>query len=203
MPKIREFRAQASSSSLLTTRLLHAKTQHGRPAFNFMALRRVSMSFEDFEGERNIRYLLQNAKLLEKLDLSNYGGRSLGGLLTLSAHTLKILDLYVPLCRDSVFLGGICEELEAWAGHDMLEALSIEASVTRHDTEDFIASIFQKVVSVLVKPGWSSLRQVPLYTQSSALTAQSYSWRNNLYSINISVAFRNSSLAFNYSTYFL
>ena len=202
MPKIREFRA--SSSSLLTTRLLHAKTQDGRPAFNFMALRRVSMSFEDFEGERNIRYLLQNAKLLEKLDLSSYGGRSLVGLLTLSAHTLKILDLYVPLCRDSVFLGGICEELEAWAGHDMLEALSIEVIVTRLDTEDFIASIFQKVENVLVKPGWPSLRQVTfIHPVKRSNGPKLLKAQQSLLDKYLSRLSKLESVAFNYSIYFV
>ena len=61
MPKIREFRT--SESSLLTTKLLHAKTQDGRPAFNFTDLRRLSMSFIRREDERNIRYLLQNAQV--------------------------------------------------------------------------------------------------------------------------------------------
>ena len=65
MPKIREF--QTSASPLLTTKLLHAKKQDGRPAFNFTDLRRLSTSLED---ERNLRYLLQNAPVLEKLHLS-------------------------------------------------------------------------------------------------------------------------------------
>jgi hypothetical protein len=73
MPKIREL--HTSGSALLTTKLLHAKRQDGRPAFNFMDLRRLSICFDD---ERNIRYLLQNAKLLEELHLSvkfgSYGG---------------------------------------------------------------------------------------------------------------------------------
>ena len=34
-----------------------------------MDLRRFATSFREFEVEQNIRYLLQNAKLLEKLEL--------------------------------------------------------------------------------------------------------------------------------------
>ena len=49
------------------------------------------MSFDVFEDERNIRYLLQNAKLLEKFDLSVFGARSLVGILSLSPRTLKVL----------------------------------------------------------------------------------------------------------------
>jgi hypothetical protein len=67
MPKIREF--HTSGSTLLTTKLLHAKGLDGRPAFNFMDLRRVSF-FCHPEDEQNLRYLLQNAKVLEKLDLT-------------------------------------------------------------------------------------------------------------------------------------
>jgi hypothetical protein len=47
------------------------------------------------------------------------------------------------------------------AGHNsMLEALSFDVRVDGHETEDFIGSIIQKVEKVLVKPGWSALRQV-------------------------------------------
>ena len=67
MPKIREF--HTSGSSVLTRELLIANKQDGQPAFNLMNLRRLSMTFTRIgvEDEQNIRYLLQNAKLLEKL----------------------------------------------------------------------------------------------------------------------------------------
>ena len=44
-----------------------------------MDLRRFATSFREFEDEQNIRYLLQNAKLLEKLELLAGSGRSLAG----------------------------------------------------------------------------------------------------------------------------
>ena len=44
MPQIREF--HTSGSSLSTTKLLHAKMQDGRPAFNFMDLRRLWIFFD-------------------------------------------------------------------------------------------------------------------------------------------------------------
>ena len=152
-PKIREF--HALGSTLLTTKLLNAKTQDGRPAFNFTDLRRLSTCFED---EWNLRYLLQNTKLLEKLHLSVGRDRSLVGLhdtLFPIARNLKVLDLtlFLPLT-------GLCEELEAMAGHNMLEALSFEVDVDGHETEDFIGSIIQNVEKVLVKPGWPALRHV-------------------------------------------
>ena len=164
MPKIREL--NISSSSHLTTKLLHAKMPDGRPAFNFMDLRRLSISSYQYEDERNIGYLLQNAKLLEELDIEVDHGRSLVGLLSLSARTLKTLYLWTTLSWDkSVFLGGICEELEAMAGHNMLEALTFQIRVVERDTEEFIGSIIQKVENVLVKPGWSMLRQVSFELQ--------------------------------------
>jgi hypothetical protein len=155
MPKIREF--QTLYSSLSTTKLLYAKTQDGRPAFNFMDLRRLSMNFNYHGDERNIRYLLQNAKLLEELHLSVAHDQNLVELLPPSARTLKVLSLTVFL--DSVHLW-ICEVLEAMAGHNMLEALSFEVHVGGLGTEDSIGSIIQNVATVLVKPGWSALRQV-------------------------------------------
>jgi hypothetical protein len=78
------------------------------------------------------------------------------------AWTLKVLDLTVSFYESSVRLplAGICEELEAMAGHNMLEALSFYVRVNGHEPEDFIGSRIQKVERVLVKPGWSALRQV-------------------------------------------
>jgi hypothetical protein len=166
LPKIREF--NTSESELLTTKLFHAKRQDGRPAFNFMDLKRLSMSFTWSEDEQ---YVLQNAKLLEELHLSIGRGpnSSLVGLHDIFSPTLKVLDLTVDLYDNSpVFLplqvGGLCEELEALAGYNMLEALSFEVQleVDGLETEDFIGSIIQKVEGVLVKPGWSALRQVSL-----------------------------------------
>jgi hypothetical protein len=159
MPKIREF--NTSRSDLLMTKLLHAKSQDGRPAFNFTDLRRLSMYLTRYD-ERNIRYLLQNAKSLEKLHLSVNRRQSLVGLLSTGARTLKSLDLTVFLCDVSVHqpLAGLCEELEAMAGHNMLEALSLKVIVDVHDSEDFIGPIIQDVEKELVKPWWSALRQV-------------------------------------------
>jgi hypothetical protein len=170
IPEIHEF--HTSHCSRMTMKLLHAKRQDGRPAFNFMDLRRLSMSFTSsmsrLEDEENIRYLLQNAKLLEKIRLSvgsGWGVFKLVGLhdmLSPSARTLKVLDLTVPLHEDidDHPLGGVGEELEAMAGHNTLETLSIEVVIYRPETEGIIGSIIQKVAKVLVKPGWSALRQV-------------------------------------------
>ena len=161
MPKIREF--HTSSSSLLMTKLFHARTYDGRPAFNFMDLRRVSMSLDVFDDGRNTRYLLQNAKLLENFDFSVFGARNLVGILSLSPRTLKVLNLKVALHNwGSTLLGGLYEELEALAGHNMLEALSFAFHLDGDETEDFIRSIIQKVEKVLVKhaSGWSVLKQV-------------------------------------------
>ena len=163
MPKIREL--HTSNSSLMTTKLLHAKRQDGRLAFNFADLRRLSTCLED---KQNVRYLLQNAKVLERLDLTVRYGQSLVGLHNIlfpSAHTLKVLDLTGFLLgpRNVSFhqpFAGLCEELEAMAGHNMLETLSFEVYVGFRDAEDSMGYIIQSVEKVLVKPGWSALRQV-------------------------------------------
>ena len=157
--KIREF--HTSDSSRLTTKLLYGKMQDGRPAFNFMDLRRLSVHLT-IEDEPNIQYLLQNAKLLEELHLSvvfGHGLKRLRDALSYSARTLKVLGLSVSFYD---LLGGLCEELEAMTGHNRLEALSFEVYVKANVAADFIGSSIQKVEKVLVKPGWSSLRQVSI-----------------------------------------
>ena len=166
MPKIREF--CTSESTVLTKKLLLAETQDGRPAFNFMDLRRLSISLMRSEDEQNLRYLLQNAKLLEKLHLTVDLGQRLVGLRDIlfpRARTLKILDFTVSLYGETsdllpLPLAGLCDELEAMAGHNTLEALSFEVNVDGHETEKFIGCTIQNVEKVLVKPGWSALRQV-------------------------------------------
>ena len=77
-------------------------------------------------------YVLQNGKFLEKLHLSVDFLRSVVGLLSRSARTLKVLGLTV-LYRSSV-CSGVCEELEAMAGHNMQEALSFEVKVVGQET---------------------------------------------------------------------
>ena len=160
MPKLREFRT--SGSSLLTRKLLHAKMQDGRPAFNLMNLRRLLL-YDQFEDEWNIQYLLQNANLLEELRLPDGLGQGIVGLhdiLSLTACTLKVLHLTMPFhSYVSVSLPiRLCEELEAMAGHNVLEALTFEIGTTY--AEECIGNIIQKVGEVLVKPGWSDLRHV-------------------------------------------
>ena len=159
MPKLREF--HTSKSSLLLTKLLNAKMQDGRPAFNFKNLRRLSLSSDGFKDEWNNRFLLQNVKLLEKLRFSFGDDGHLVGLhdlLSPSARTLKVLDLTV-LFFDGI-LSELCAELEAMTGHYMLEALSFEINIDNHDTENCIRSIIEEVEKILVKPGWSALRHV-------------------------------------------
>jgi hypothetical protein len=170
MPKIREF--NTSWSTRLTTKLIHSKMQDEQPAFNFVDLRKLSMSFTQVEDEQNVRYFLQNAKLLEELHLSVEGfDWSLVGLhdiLSPTERTLKSLDLTLSFLDNSPIPephGGLCEELEAMAGHNMLEALSLEFElyhdgIEPEDFENFIGSIFQNVERVLVLPGWSALRYV-------------------------------------------
>ena len=71
-----------------------------------MDLRRFSISFTRFEDEQNVRYVLQNAKLLERLHLSvdSNLGFKLVGLLSPSTPTLKVLDLTVFLYHLSLSL---------------------------------------------------------------------------------------------------
>ena len=83
------------------------------------------------------------------------------GLYDILFSTLKGLDLTV-LYDFSVPLPptGLNEELEAMAGHNMLEVLSFEVQVDGDETVDSIGSILQKAEEALLKPGWSVLRRV-------------------------------------------
>ena len=58
------------------------------------------------------------------------------------------------------FVPPLSEELEAMAGHNILEALSLEVLQLSKIQWTCIGSILQKVENVLAKPGWSALRQV-------------------------------------------
>ena len=205
-PKIREFQTELSFESMKT--LLHAKRQDGQPAFDFMDLRRLSMFFARSEDYQNLRYLLQNAKLFEELHLEFGGGYSasllgLDEILSASARTLKVLDLTVLF--SSYLLVGLCEKLEAMAGHDTLEALSFEFVLEHHEREDSIGTIVQEVETLLVKPGWSALRQVSIKF-SIALACGSREYRAELVEtlqclpdIYLSRLSNLESVAFNYS----
>ena len=160
VPKIHEF--HITESYLLTSKLLLAKWPDGRPAFNFVDLRRLSMSVARIEDEQSIRYLLQNAKSLEKLHLSVEIVVGLHDILFPSARTLKVLDLklYLDDDPDCVPLAWLCEELEAMVGHNVLEVLSFEVQVDDDDAEDIIGCMMQKMEEIMIKPGWSALRQI-------------------------------------------
>ena len=203
MPKIREF--HTSNSYLSMTKLLHAKMQDGRPAFNFMDLRRLWFLMRS-EDEQNFRYLLQNAKLLEKLHLSVVSGERLVGLhdiLSPISRTLKDLSFLLSTDGSAPLpaLTGLCEGLEVMAGHYVLEVLSIIFVIGEDDALDSVGSDFQKVEKALVKPGWSALRKVSFKVLCP-------SWRNSpkffealqsLPDIYLTHLSKLESVSFNYS----
>ena len=162
-PKIYVF--HASQSTKLTTKLLYAKGQDGRPAFSFTDLKQLSMSVDQPEDKRNFQYLLQNAKLLEKVHLSGVGWGVLHDILSPIACTLKVLDLTNSLrLEDGIML---CKDLKRMVGHySMLKALSFKFRISFHVEEETenpsgtTGAILQNLGEVLVKPGWSGLRQV-------------------------------------------
>ena len=209
MPKIREF--YTLHSPQMTTKLLHATKQDGQPAFNFMDLRRLFTCLHS-EDKQNIRYITQNAKLLEKLQLTVGCGESLLGLrdlLSPCTRTLKVFDLTVPIFFDEP-LKGVCEELEALAGNNILEALSFEIEVCAvyKEIDHALGSAMQNVEKVLVKPGWSALRQVsfkvpvvcclPCLVQDSAGLSEALQSLPDKYLSHLP---KLESVVFNYSFY--
>ena len=207
MPKIRELHTW--DACLLTKKLLDVKGRGGRPIFNLMDLRQLSISFFYYEDKRNIQCLLENAKLLERLHVSVKFGQSLVGVLSTRACTLKVLDLTVPIYRYRLpSLAGLCEELEAMAGRNTLEALSFEVLVDSHHdevhhTEDSIGSKIQQVENVLVKPGWSALRQVSfkLPVKDRGGCAELTEALQSLPDTYLRHLSKLESVAFNYSAY--
>ena len=207
LPKIREL--HTSNSYQLTKKLFDVKGQDGRPVFNFMDLRQLSMSLTLLNKEPNIRRLLQNAKLFERLHLSVDIGQSLVGVLSTNSRTLKVLDLTaVPVYQYHGVppLAGLCEELEVMEGHNTLEALrvSFDVLVDSNHREDWVGSTIQEVENVLVKPGWSALRQVsfklPIRDQGrgSAELTEALQYLPDKYLSRLS---KLESVAFNYSAY--
>ena len=205
MPKIREL--HTSGSHQLMMNWLVTEGQDGQPVFNFMYLRHLSMSIISFEDKRSIKCLLQNAKLLERFHLSVESGRSLGGVLSTCTPTLKVLELSVSLYHYGVPRPiGLCEDLEVMAGHNTLEALffeaSIESAVDVRRKLDFIGSTIEKVESVLVKPGWSALRQfsIKLLVESRGESEEISEALQSLPDIYLSHLPQLESITFNYST---
>jgi hypothetical protein len=130
-------------------------------------------------------------------------------ILSLSAGTLKVLDLTAPLFDNPILLpggfGGLCEELEAMAGHNMLEALSLEVEVDGEEMDDVIGYTFQSVEKALVKSGWSALRQVSFKVSIEECVG---SWQYGLYEDlqslpdeYLSHLPKLESVAFNFSAY--
>ena len=166
-PKIRVL--HISESFETTMKLVLAKTPDGRPAFKFVDLRQLSIAFTQIEDKRFFQHFLQNAMFLHKLELSLATDQNLVGLhhvLFLRARTLKIFQLSINLQTsgpDVLPLGGLCGELEAMAGRNMLESLSFDVLVELRHTEDFIGPIIQGIETALVKPGcWPALKEVNL-----------------------------------------
>ena len=89
----------------------------------------------------------------------------------------------------------------------MLESLSIEVHISGHETEDFIGSTIQKVEKILVKPGWSALRQVSLEVSIACCfisredSAKLYEALQSLPVKYLSQLSKLESIAFNYSAH--
>jgi hypothetical protein len=65
------------------------------------------------------------------------------------------------------------------AGHNILEALSFEFHVDAHETEDSVGPDIQRVEKVLLKPGWSALRQVSFKIKITSC----WGYRTELYNV--------------------
>ena len=203
MPKLREFHTSYSPGP--TTLLLRAKRQDGQPAFNITNLRRLSSCLGD---KQNLRYLLQNAKLLERLHLTVGVNQSLEGLLSesSSARTLKVLGFSVLILFSSYFpqpLEGVFEELEALAGNNVLEAISFEIDVYGNEAEDAIGSLIQNVKKLVATPGWPALRQVSFEVRICvvAVGAELSEALQSLFDRYSSHSSKLESVAFNFSAY--
>ena len=83
----------------------------------------------------------------------------------------------------------------------MLEAITLGIHVAGHETEDFIGSIIQTMEKILVKPGWSTLRQVSFtllipYDESSTELFMLLQFLPDRYLSHLP---KIESIAFNYS----
>jgi hypothetical protein len=149
-------------------KLLHARLQDGQPAFRFIHLRRLSISVLRKEDRWAFGQLVLNARFLQKLELSlgiNECSVGLHRLLSPRARTLKYLEVSLHVHTggpERLPLGGLCRELEAMAGNNILEALCFVIYIEVDDTEETIGPTIQNLETALLKPGWSTLRRVSI-----------------------------------------
>ena len=118
-------------------------------------------------------------------------------ILSPRARTLKVLDFTVSFNEfpDLPLPLRLCDELEAMARHNILEALSFEVDVDSdgYKTEKLIGSKIQNAVKVPVKLGWSAFVTTGSFKDSIAWrTAKSCPRRRySLYPINILVTLKS------------
>jgi hypothetical protein len=161
--------------------LAQKKAKKGKRPDLKALLRRLTICHRN---EQNIRYLLRNAKSLEKFYLlsveCDQSFEGLHDILSARAGSLKSFDLTLALCEEydgsiNLPFEALCEELEAMAGHYVLEALSFEVHVIRNESAGDIGSMIQSVEKVLVKRGWSSLREVTFKVPVTCCLVEGYS----------------------------
>ena len=143
--------------------------------------------------------------MLFRSDLSVSCAQSLVGILSLSPRNLKVLDLTVALHYGEGALEGFCEELEALAGHNTLKALFLTLHLCDNvdEIEYHIGPIMQDVENVLVKPGWSALKQVSFKVTMASWenrAAELYEALQSLPDEYLSHLSKLESVAFNFST---
>ena len=92
------------------------------------------------------------------------------------------------------------------AGHNMLEALSLEVKVHFHVplVSSFVGPMIEEVEKVLVKPGWSALKKVSIKVSIKCCPESTTKVSEALQSLldkSLGHLSKLESVAFNYSAY--
>ena len=153
---IREFRN--SETTVLTTKFIHDKTEHGRLAFNFMDIRRLFDIFRPVGIWTESLVLIAECQVTWKTSVelwSEFRG-TLWYSFSSRTHVQSPWFRSIVIWRSPglslpLLLVGLYNELQAMAGHNILEALSFEVNVDGCETEN--SSILHNVENSLVKPG--------------------------------------------------
>ena len=78
----------------------------------------------------------------------------------ISANARNLRALHVETSFKENLMIGLCEELKALAGNQVLWVLSISVDMDICESKALIEDVFRRLEEVLMDPGWSTLVQV-------------------------------------------
>ncbi|KAF8808939.1 hypothetical protein BYT27DRAFT_7188471 [Phlegmacium glaucopus] len=165
-PRILHFRNDSSQTAV--GRLLQARWRDGRSVLDFTHLKRLFLDFDMFEDVQVTQELFENVKHLEELLINvQVNTQSLAGLsemISSNARNLRSLEVMSVFKsrRSHALMIGLCEELEALTGNNVLQFLKITFVMDGCESRTLVETAFGRLEEVLMDPGWSALKCVSI-----------------------------------------